>query len=350
MMSTPARVIVVDDSATMRMMISAVLGTDPEIEVVGQASNAAEARAAIKALDPDVVTLDIEMPNMSGLEFLEKIMQLRPMPVIMVSTLTQRGAEATLAALEIGAFDCVGKPVAGDKRPFSDLPAMVKAAAASRRTRSYQRQEGRPAPERPSEEYRPRRRIVAIGASTGGVEALIKVLSRFPANCPPTVITQHLPATFTRSFADRLDRLCAPKVAEAEDGEALAFGRVYLAPGGSRHLEVGGQSAPRCRLVEAAPVNGHCPSVDVLFRSVAATAGKNAVGAILTGMGRDGAQGLLAMRQAGAVTFGQDERSSVVYGMPRVAKEIGAVATQLPLDAIGDEIIAATAAKKVGSA
>ncbi|WP_404863831.1 chemotaxis response regulator protein-glutamate methylesterase [Georhizobium sp. MAB10] len=347
-MNSPIRVIVVDDSATMRMMISAVLNADPDIEVVGQASNAMEARSAIKALDPDVVTLDIEMPSMSGLEFLEKIMQLRPMPVIMVSTLTQRGAEATLAALEIGAFDCIGKPVPGEGKPFAGLTTLVKEAAASRLKRSYQRPSEKAAPAPVTSDYRPRNRIIAIGASTGGVEALIQVLSRFPANCPPTVITQHMPASFTRSFAERLDRLCAPKVAEAIDGEPLSFGRVYLAPGGERHLEITNGSGPRCRLVESGTVNGHRPSVDVLFRSVAATAGKNAVGAILTGMGRDGAQGLLAMRQAGAATFGQDERSAVVYGMPRVAQEIGAVAMQLPLDAIGDEIIAATAAKKIG--
>ncbi|WP_099863932.1 protein-glutamate methylesterase/protein-glutamine glutaminase [Pararhizobium haloflavum] len=348
-MSAPARVLVVDDSLTMRSMIASVLGRDPDIAVVGQASDAMEARSAIKSLNPDVVTLDIEMPNMNGLEFLEKIMRLRPMPVIMVSTLTQRGADASLAALEIGAFDCVGKPAPGDAAPFADLVAKVKAAAHSKLRRE-------PAsPARPSEaaidaDYRPRRKVIAIGASTGGVEALIQVLSRFPANCPPTVVTQHMPGSFTRSFAERLDRLCAPKVAEARDGEALSFGRVYLAPGGNRHLEIVNPSAPQCRLAEGSPVNGHCPSVDVLFSSVAETAGKNAIGAILTGMGRDGAEGLLKMHRAGAATLGQNERSCVVYGMPRVAFEIGAVGRQLPLEAIGQEIISITAAKPVGSA
>ncbi len=349
-MNRPARTLVVDDSATMRSMISAILRKDPGIEVIGQASNAMEARSAIKELNPDVVTLDIEMPNMNGLDFLEKIMLLRPMPVIMVSTLTQRGAEASLAALEIGAFDCVGKPQTGDPSPFHDLAEKVKAAAGSMRHR-------KPAGERPAHapsavaksDYKPRRKVIAIGASTGGVEALIQVLSRFPANCPPTVVTQHMPGSFTKSFADRLDRLCAPKVAEARDGEPLDFGRIYLAPGGERHLEIANPSAPRCRLVEMPPVNGHCPSVDVLFGSVAEIAGRNAVGAILTGMGRDGAQGLLKMRRAGAETLGQDERSCIVYGMPRVAYEIGAVVRQLPLDQIGNELIAFTAAKPVGS-
>jgi two-component system, chemotaxis family, protein-glutamate methylesterase/glutaminase len=351
-MSRPATVLVVDDSATMRAMISAVLRADPDVTVVGEASNAMEARAAIKELNPDVVTLDIEMPNMNGLEFLEKIMLLRPMPVIMVSTLTQHGAEASLAALEIGAFDCVGKPARGDKgAPFADLPAKVKAAAAS----SRHRQGARNAPAVPTAgpagnpDYRPRRKVIAIGASTGGVEALIQVLSRFPANCPPTVVTQHMPRTFTRSFAERLDRLCAPKVSEAVDGEPLDFGRVYLAPGGERHLEISNPAAPRCRLVEGEPVNGHCPSVDVLFSSVAETGGRNSIGAILTGMGRDGAQGLLKMRRAGAHTFGQNERTSVVYGMPRVAFEIGAVEKQLPLEAIGEELVSISAAKPTGS-
>jgi two-component system, chemotaxis family, protein-glutamate methylesterase/glutaminase len=350
-MSKPATVLVVDDSATMRSMIAAVLRQDPEIRVIGEAGNAMEARSAIKELNPDVVTLDIEMPNMNGLEFLEKIMQLRPMPVIMVSTLTQRGADASLAALEIGAFDCVGKPTAADRVPFADLAAKVKAAAASKRHRpDADTQRLQPSPQPMRDDYTPRRKVIAIGASTGGVEALITVLQRFPANCPPTVITQHMPGSFTRSFAERLNRVCAATVAEASDGAPLEFGRIYLAPGGERHLEITNPSAPRCRLVEEAPVNGHSPSVDVLFHSVAATAGRNAVGVLLTGMGRDGAKGLMEMRRAGATTLGQDEASCVVYGMPRVAFEMGAVTKQLPLTGIAEEIIETTAAKKIGSA
>lgn len=345
-MRGPARVLVVDDSATMRGLITAVLNSDPEVSVVGQAGDALEARAAIKELNPDVVTLDIEMPNMNGLEFLEKIMRLRPMPVIMVSTMTHHGANATLAALEIGAFDCVGKPAPGDIRPFIDLAEKVKAAARSGMRRSA----SAPAPAiSPAAGYRVGRKVVAIGSSTGGVEALITVLQNFPKNCPPTVITQHMPPTFTRSFAERLNRLCAPVVEEAVDGARLEIGKIYLAPGGERHLQVVNPSAPCCRLVERDPVNGHRPSVDVLFDSVAELAGRNAVGVILTGMGRDGASGLLRMRNAGGRTLGQNEKTCVVYGMPRVAYEIGAVEVQLPLNSIGEEILKLTAARKEGT-
>jgi two-component system chemotaxis response regulator CheB len=346
-MSAPARVLVVDDSPTMRGLITAVLRSDPEVDVIGQAGDALEARAAIKALNPDVVTLDIEMPNMNGLDFLEKIMTLRPMPVIMVSTMTHRGAEATLAALEIGAFDCVGKPVPGEPRPFGDLAEKVKAAARSQR--QYVKPAASHAPPPSVADFRVGRKIVAIGSSTGGVEALIAVLQKFPANCPPTVITQHMPPSFTRSFAERLNRLCAPVVQEATDGARLEIGKIYLAPGGERHLQVGSASAPHCRLVEGGPVNGHRPSVDALFDSVAELAGRNAVGVILTGMGRDGAAGLLKMRHAGARTIGQNEKTCVVYGMPRVAFELGAVEQQFPLNAIGEEILKVTAARKEGS-
>lgn len=349
----PARVLVVDDSATMRGLISAVLNSDPDVNVIGQASDAMEARAAIKELNPDVVTLDIEMPNMNGLEFLEKIMKLRPMPVIMVSSLTHRGAEATIAALEIGAFDCIGKPAPGDTRPFQELIEKVKAAAKSSYRYQYMRapqtQTAPAANTNTAADYRVGRKVVAIGSSTGGVEALIEVLKKFPVNCPPTVITQHMPSTFTKSFAERLNRLCAPQVQEATDGARLEIGRIYLAPGGERHMVVANPHAPVCRLLEKPPVNGHRPSVDVLFDSVAELAGRNAVGVILTGMGRDGATGLLKMRHAGARTVGQNEKTCVVYGMPRVAFELGAVETQLPLNAIGEEILKLTAARKEGS-
>lgn len=328
------RVLVVDDSATMRSLISAVLRRDPQIEVVGQAGDPLEAREAIKALNPDVLTLDVEMPNMNGLDFLERIMRLRPMPVVMVSTLTVRGAEVTLEALALGAVDCVAKPSTGGLEGFRDLPEKVKAAARAR-------VRGARAAAAPAGalEHRPDGRVIAIGSSTGGVEALITILSRFPANCPATVVTQHMPATFTRSFAERLNRLCAPQVQEAEDGSPVEPGRVYVAPGGASHLEVIGASRLRCRVQPGEPVSGHRPSVDVLFRSVAKTCGARAVGAILTGMGRDGAQGLLAMRQAGARTIGQDEASCVVYGMPKAAFEIGAVERQAPLDHIASELL-----------
>ncbi len=343
-MSMAARVLVVDDSPTMRGLITAVLQSDPDVDVIGQAGDAMEAREAIKKLNPDVVTLDIEMPNMNGLEFLEKIMRLRPMPVIMVSTLTHRGTNATLAALEIGAFDCVSKPQPGDMRPFGDLAEKVKAAARSQRRQVVAPQPVTPPPA--VADYRVGRKVVAIGSSTGGVEALIAVLQKFPANCPPTVITQHMPSTFTKSFAERLNRLCAPVVQEATDGARLEIGKIYLAPGGERHLQVVNASAPCCRLLDREAVNGHRPSVDVLFDSVAELAGRNAVGVILTGMGRDGAAGLLKMRHAGARTLGQNEKTSVVYGMPRVAFELGAVEQQLPLNAIGEEILKMTARKE----
>lgn len=349
-MSTKARVLVVDDSPTMRGLIKAVLRSDPGIEVIGEAGDAMEARTAIKQLNPDVITLDVEMPNMNGLEFLEKIMQLRPMPVIMVSTLTHRGAQATLAALEIGAFDCVGKPLPGDPAPFGVLAETVKAAARSQRHKQFAGTPSAPAapvaPAPAAADYVPARKIIGIGASTGGVEALITVLKQFPANCPPTVITQHMPPAFTKSFAERLNRLCPPQVKEAEDGDRLEIGRVYLAPGGDRHLEVANALAPVCRLVEGPNVNGHCPSVDVLFNSLAKLAGNKAVGVILTGMGQDGAQGLLNMRQAGAITIGQNEKTCVVYGMPRVAHELGAVSVQLPLNTIGEEILKSTISRK----
>ena len=343
-MTPQARVLVVDDSPTMRGLIKAVLRSDPGIDVVGEAGDAMEARNAIKQLNPDVITLDVEMPNMNGIDFLEKIMKLRPMPVIMVSTLTNRGAEATLAALELGAFDCVGKPLPGDPAPFARLAETVKAAARSQRHQPEAvttEHSTAPAYAAPSD-YQPSRKIIAIGASTGGVEALIAVLTRFPVNCPPTVITQHMPATFTKSFAERLNRLCAPQVKEAEDGDRLEIGRIYLAPGGAHHMEISNQTAPRCILTDGDPVNGHRPSVDVLFNSVATLAGPKAVGVILTGMGRDGAAGLLRMRQAGATTIGQNEKTCVVYGMPRVAQEIGAVGIQLPLTLIGEEILKST--------
>jgi two-component system chemotaxis response regulator CheB len=332
---SPVRVLVVD-SATMRSLISAALRRDPLIEVVGQAGDPIEARAAIKALNPDVITLDIEMPNMNGLEFLEKIMRLRPMPVIMVSSLTLAGAEATLQALELGAVDCVAKPtgLASSPDAFGDLLEKVKTAARSSvRPRSNEPKAARRA------NYQPGRDIVAIGSSTGGVEALLTILSGFPENCPPTVITQHMPATFTKSFAARLDRASGAKVVEAYDGAPLEIGRIYLAPGGETHLEVVRAGGLRCRLRATDHVSGHRPSVDVLFQSVAVAAKDAAVGAILTGMGRDGAVGLKAMRQAGARTLGQNEATCVVYGMPRAAFEGGAVERQLSLPVIGPAIL-----------
>jgi two-component system, chemotaxis family, protein-glutamate methylesterase/glutaminase len=341
------KVLVVDDSSTMRGLIATALANDPDIEVVGQAEDPLQARQAIKALNPDVITLDVEMPNMSGLEFLEKIMRLRPMPVIMVSTLTRRGAEETIQALEIGAIDCIEKPRPGNEHNFEELPFKVKIAASAR-VRPLVKEEDRrrtaAVVRAANEAYVPDSRVIAIGASTGGVEALLELLSGFPENCPPTVITQHMPPAFTRSFANRLDRLCAPKVQEATDKAKLLPGNVFLAPGGLEHLEV--SSDLRCRLKSGERVNGHCPSVDVLFESVSRSCKGQAVGVILTGMGKDGAAGLLSMRKAGAKTFGQNESSCIVYGMPKAAFEVGAVEKQLPLDRLAAAIIAETSMNK----
>ncbi|MGJ0508707.1 MAG: protein-glutamate methylesterase/protein-glutamine glutaminase [Methylocystis sp.] len=337
----PCSVLVVDDSRTMRSLIAATLAMDPQINVVGEASDAFEAREAIKQLSPDVVTLDIEMPKMNGLDFLERIMRLRPTPVIVISSLTERGTETSIRALEIGAVDCIAKPSARNRDSLDDLGARVKAAAGARLVKA-------PAMRRPSDSssavgsYMSDGRVVAIGASMGGVEALCALLSRFPENCPPTVITQHMPALFTKSFADRLDRLCRPKVMEAEDGAALTPGHVYIAPGGWRHMLVSGSDRPRCRLQEGELISGHRPSVDALFQSVARTLGPRAIGVILTGMGRDGAQGLHTLRQSGAETIGQDEATSLVYGMPRAAFDMGAVGVQLPLGVIAERILAMT--------
>jgi two-component system chemotaxis response regulator CheB len=338
------RVLVVDDSATMRGLITAALNRDPGIEVVGAAGDPFEARGMIKALNPDVVTLDIEMPNMNGIEFLEKIMRLRPMPVVMVSTLTQAGAEMTLRALELGAIDCVAKPAdaLGTQDALAEIVVKVKIAArASVRTKA----DMAPASARKAG-YMPSGDVVAIGSSTGGVEALLQILTLFPETCPPTVITQHMPATFTASFAARLDRASGARVQEATDGALLEPGKVYVAPGGATHLEVVRSAGLRCRLVAGDPVSGHRPSVDVLFNSVANAVGDKAVGAILTGMGRDGAQGLLALRKAGAKTLGQDEQSCVVYGMPRSAFEIGAVEKQVSLSSMGQSILDLASARR----
>ena len=339
----PVRVLVVDDSATMRGLISASLADDPGIEVVGQASDPLEARQAIKALNPDVMTLDVEMPKMDGLEFLEKVMRLRPFPVVMISSLTARGAAATIRAMELGAVDCIGKPSIEHPNSFDDLPSRVRAAAGARMPRAGQ---GRPTAVDEVASFRPDGKIVAIGASTGGVEALIAVLAGYPENCPPTIVTVHMPSPFTRSFARRLDGLTGAHVAEAEDGAPIEAGRVYLAPGTLTHLEVKDGPKPRCRLSGDEQVNGHRPSVDVLFDSAAKAFGARAVGVILTGMGRDGAAGLLSMRRAGASTLGQNEATSVVYGMPKVAFEIGAVERQLALGDMRAGILKLTSSGK----
>ena len=327
------RVLVVDDSAVMRKLITAALSVDPELEVVGEAGDPLLARDAIKALNPDVITLDVEMPNMNGIDFLERIMRLRPMPVVMISTLTARGPEVSLAALELGAVDCIEKPRGSDAEGFRMIAEKVKMAARAR----VRPRDSRPVPACAGA-FAPNDRIVAIGSSTGGVEALLTLIERLPADCAPTVITQHMSATFTRSFAERLNRTCAATVTEARDGDPLVPGRVYVAPGGERHLEIEGKAQLRCKVTQGDPVSGHSPSVDVLFASVARTVKARSLGVILTGMGRDGALGLKAIRDAGGHTLGQDEATCVVYGMPRAAFEIGAVERQLPLEKLGPAI------------
>lgn len=332
-MTQHIRVLVVDDSATMRGLVCAMLRHDPHIEVVGEAEDAAQARQMIKELNPDVITLDIEMPGMSGLEFLEKIMALRPMPVVIVSSLTQRAAAVTVRALEAGAFECFPKPASlAAARDDDRLARLVRAASRcpTRGVIAAQRAAARP---RSRAATRGDAQLIAVGASTGGVEALLELLGGFPVDCPPTVIVQHMPAMFTASFAERLDRFCPPHVEEARSGTILKQGNVYLAPGGLRHMEVVGKAAPRIRLYEGETVSGHRPSVDVLFRSVARL-GLPAVGVLLTGMGADGALGLKEMRDAGAYTIGQDEASCVVYGMPQAAFVAGGVGRQLPLSKI----------------
>lgn len=337
----PIRVLIVDDSPTICRILTEVLSRDSEIEVIGNAPEPNAARRMIRELNPDVITLDVEMPNMNGIEFLEKIMRLRPMPVVMVSTMTQRGAEITLAALELGAVDYYAKPTENVAALLDagavELCQKIKTAAQAR----VQQRSGKVLQNLSIDDssYEPSDKIVAIGSSTGGVEALLEIVSHFPRRCPPTVITQHMPAHFTTSFAQRLNKLCKPEIREAADGAPLEIGHVYIAPGGETHLEVTGRVTLRCSLTRGELSNGHRPSVDVLFASVARHAGDRAVGVLLTGMGRDGAQGLKTMRDSGATTIGQDEASSVVYGMPRVAFEIGAVERQLSLGRIGPEIL-----------
>lgn len=335
----PIRVLIIDDSLTMRKIIRHIFEADPEIEVVGEAGDPYEARAAIKALAPDVLTLDVEMPRMDGVEFLQKIMTLRPMPVIMVSTLTQKSADRTMRALEIGAVDFVAKP--SGQNMLQDLAILVPKVKAASRARLTPQLKRLPPPDAPSKDKRytgSSRSVIAIGASTGGVDALLQIISHFPKNCPPTLIVQHMPAKFTSSFAARLNNCTDAHVMEAEHGMVLRKGHIYLAPGGDRHLRLIHEPEMRCALVRSGPVNGHCPSIDTLFHSVSKL-GKRAGGVLLTGMGSDGASGLKQIRNVGGWTFGQDKRSCVVYGMPRVAQEIGAVERQLPLGSIGPAIL-----------
>lgn len=337
------RVLCVDDSALVRGLMVEIINGHPDMEVVATAPDPLVARELIKQHNPDVLTLDVEMPRMDGLDFLERLMRLRPMPVVMVSSLTERGSEVTLRALELGAVDFVTKPKLGLRdglMEYSDLIADKIRAAASSRPRQAQTQRERPRmlTARP---FSTTEKLVMIGASTGGTEAIRQVLEPLPPNSPAIMITQHMPAGFTRSFVQRLDNLCAVQVHEAEDGQRVLPGHVYLAPGGVAHMRLARSGANYVvQLDTSEPVNRHRPSVDVLFHSAAEVAGRNAVGVLLTGMGKDGAQGMLAMKQAGAITFAQDEASCVVFGMPREALHIGAADEAVPLSEISERILA----------
>ena len=337
----PIRVLVVDDSALVRALMTELLGADPGIEVVGTASDPFIAREKIKQLAPDVLTLDVEMPRMDGLTFLRNLMRLRPMPVLMVSSLTEAGASVTLEALSLGAVDFIAKPRIDIARGLAEYGAVlvekVKHAAMARVSRIAA---ATPAPREGPIGYRTTERLLAIGASTGGTEAIREVLAQMPADAPATVIVQHIPAAFSGAFAERLDRHSRMTVMEATDRQQLLAGHAYVAPGGY-HLRVVRSGARwMCRLGEDDPVRRHRPSVDVLFQSVAEHAGRNASAALLTGMGDDGAAGLLALRRAGAHTIAQDEASSVVWGMPGAAVANGAAEDVVPLERVAQRLLA----------
>ncbi|MES2624482.1 MAG: chemotaxis response regulator protein-glutamate methylesterase [Pseudomonadota bacterium] len=355
------KVLIVDDSAVVRKLLTGVINSDPGLEVVGTAVDAYMAREKIKLLKPDVLTLDVEMPRMDGITFLSNLMRLHPMPVVMVSTLTEKGAAVTLDALNYGAVDFVCKPKIDITNTFGEyaesLIAKIKMAAkarvrpykthraavpleanASRVAVKYSIDDVMPENSRPRN-FKTTDKLIAIGASTGGTEAIREVLELFPGDVPGIVIAQHIPASFSKAFADRVNTYCAITVTEARDGEMILPGHAYIAPG-DRHLMVIRDGARwRCRLSDEVPVNRHKPSVDVLFRSVAVNAGINAIGIILTGMGKDGAQGLKDMADAGAHTIAQDEASSVVWGMPGAAVELGACKEVLPLNRVSQRVM-----------
>jgi two-component system chemotaxis response regulator CheB len=336
------RVVIVEDSPTMRAILMNRLAKEPDIEVVAAAANAAEGRQMIRELDPDVVTLDVEMPGMNGLDFLEKIMQLRPTPVIIVSGATQQGNETTARALALGAVDCYAKSGDGGGLSLDDSGRLAEMIRDAAKVRFAPRSAPAPAPQRstrtaarqPGITITDRPRLIAIGASTGGVEALQAVLADFPVNCPPTLIVQHINARFAPAVARTLDQHCPPRIVVAEPDQPLRDGHVYLAPGDDRHLGVGGSQNLHAKLRRGQLVSGHLPSVDVLFSSVAEVVGAQAVGILLTGMGSDGARGLLAMAQKGARTIAQDEATCTVFGMPRAAISLGAARIVAPLGQI----------------
>lgn len=345
MSSGKIRVLCVDDSALIRDLMRGIVNSHPDMEVVAVAQDPLVARDLIKLHNPDVLTLDVEMPRMDGLDFLERLMRLRPMPVLMVSSLTQAGSEVTLRALELGAVDFLEKPMLGIRdgmQEYSGLIAeKIRAAARSRPRRPEPRDKA--PPERLQIPMVSSEKLLLLGASTGGTEALREVLVRLPANAPAALIVQHMPGGFTNSFARRLDALCAVTVKEAEDGERVLPGHVYIAPGDSHMKLVRSGTNYQVALDKGPPVNRHRPSVDVLFHSGAVNAGRNAIGTLLTGMGKDGAAGLLEMHQAGSPTLAQNEESCLVFGMPREAIARGGASEILHLDDIAPRLMALVA-------
>ncbi len=343
------KVLVVDDSPLMRQMLTSILSSDPDIEVVGQAADAYQARELIKALNPDVLTLDIEMPGMNGIQFLSNLMRLRPMPVVMVSALTSEGSSATLDALELGAVDFIEKPKVKTDEVLDNytrgILAKVKNAAAASVKNFRPHVAPAPASTRNSLERLQSKvsltagKLVAIGSSTGGTEALKEVLTRFPKNMPPVVITQHIPPAFSASFAERMNLICEVDVVQAEDGMDVVPGRVYIAPG-DRHLVLR-KAGTRlyCHLDDSEPVNQHKPSVEVMFDSIHKIAPAKTVAVMLTGMGDDGANAMVRLKEAGSFTIAQDEATSVVWGMPGQAYKRGAVMALKPLQEIANEVI-----------
>jgi len=348
----PIKVLIVDDSALVRCLLTELINSQPDMTVVGVASDPFIARDRIKVLDPDVLTLDVEMPRMDGLDFLEKLMRLHPMPVVMVSSLTEKSSEITLRALELGAFDFVTKPKIDISKGLHEscheiVDKIRGAASATVKNLAHRSLPLTVEKKNCADVVLPSlnthimttEKLVIIGASTGGTEALKDVLTAMPADSPGILITQHMPAAFTSAFANRLDRLCRISVREARDGDRVLPGHAYIAPG-DRHLLLARSGANYVtRIADAPPVSRHRPSVDVLFRSAANSAGKNSIGVILTGMGDDGANGMLEMKQAGAHTIAQDEASCVVFGMPREAIARGGVDEIAPLADIPRRIV-----------
>ena len=332
------KVLIVDDSALIRGVMKEIISAQPDMEVVGAAPDPLAARELIKQTNPDVLTLDVEMPKMDGLDFLERLMRLRPMPVLMVSSLTERGSEITLRALELGAVDYITKPkmsIQSGMLEYSELIAEKIRIAARARVRAtpppLAQGQGSASLASVRNPLISSEKLIIIGASTGGTEAIKEFLVQLPSDSPGVLITQHMPEGFTRSFANRLDKLCKISVKEAEGNERVLPGHAYLAPGHS-HLKLVRSGANYMTQLDAGPpVNRHRPSVDVLFESAAQAAGKNAVGVILTGMGKDGAAGMLKMKEAGAYNLAQDEATCVVFGMPREAIAIGATHEVGPL-------------------